>query len=141
MASSVDVDGLVAGLQAWGERTSEATRASAEEAVEVVGDAIRDNLRLHYYPPSSDPGSPPGWRTGWLHDHVYTRVLGLDTGAQGRAYPSTVYARIQELGGLAGRNHASLLPPRPYVDPASDETAPRVGEIFAEHWRNALPAG
>jgi hypothetical protein len=141
VSATVDVGGWLVGLQAWGERTIEATRAGAEEAVEVVADAIRDNLRRSYYPPSSPQGEPPAWRTGYLHDHVYTRVLANDTGAQGRAYPSTVYARLQELSGWAGRDHASFLPARPYVRPASEGTAPRVGQIFAEHWRRALPAG
>lgn len=139
MAATVDADPWIAGFRAWGERTIEATRAGAEEAVEVVADAIRDNLNRSYYPPASEPGEPPAWRTGYLHDNVYTRVLGIENGVQGRAYPSTVYARIQELSGWAGRDHASFLPARPYVGPASDETAPRVGEIFAEHWRNAQP--
>ena len=30
---------------------------------------------------------------------------------------TTVYARIQELGGNAGRGHAAHLPARPYLEP------------------------
>lgn len=139
MAVTVDTGAFAAGLRAWAERTVEATHAATEASAEIVREAVQDNLRLSYYPPASEPGDPPAWRTGWLHDSVYVRVLALEDGWQGRIYPSTVYARIQELGGNAGRNHASYLPPRQYVEPASNETAPRVGETFAEHWRNAQP--
>ena len=40
-----------------------------------------------------------------------------------RVAPTTVYARIQELGGQAGRGHQSALPPRPYVSPAVTKSA------------------
>jgi phage gpG-like protein len=32
-----------------------------------------------------------------------------------------VYSRIQELGGRTGRNHATYLPPRPYMRPALNQ--------------------
>lgn len=35
---------------------------------------------------------------------------------------ATPYARIQEYGGHTGRNHASYIPPRPYLKPAQDDT-------------------
>jgi phage gpG-like protein len=139
VAATVDIDAFAAGLRAWAERTVEGTQEATQAASEVVREAVQDNLRFSYYPPASEPGEPPAWRTGWLHDNVYVRVLPIDGGWQGRIYPSTVYARIQELGGNAGRDHASYLPARPYVEPASNETAPRVGEAFAERWRNAQP--
>jgi len=35
---------------------------------------------------------------------------------------ATPYARIQEYGGQAGRNHASYIPPRPYLVPAQNDS-------------------
>lgn len=139
MAATVQTDGLVAALRAWQERTIEATQQAAHDAGEVVREAIQDNLARTSYPPASEPGEPPAWRTGYLHEHVYVRVLSTDVGWQARIYPSTVYARIQELSGWAGRDHASFLPERPYVRPASEQTAPQVGRIFVDRWRGAMP--
>lgn len=140
MSASVAVEGFIAALERWGGRTAQATQAGTEDAIEVVREAIQANLTRSYYPPVSEPGEPPAWRTGYLHDRVYAHTLPVDGGWQGRAYPSTVYARIHELSGWAGRDHKSFLPARPYVQPASDETAPEVGRIFAQAWRDALPA-
>lgn len=141
MAGSVQADALLDALQAWGERVQEATQAAAHEAAEDVREAIQDNLRRSHYPPASEPGEPPAWRTGYLHDSVYVRVLSTEGGWQARIYPSTVYARIQELSGRAGREHRSFLPARPYVSPARDATIPRVGQRFADAWRRATPGG
>lgn len=141
MGASVDVEGFAAALRAWGERTVEATQQAAHDAGEIVREAIQDNLARSTYPPASEPGEPPAWRTGYLHEHVYVHVLPTDTGWQARIYPSTVYARIHELSGWAGRDHASFLPQRPYVRPASEETAPRARQAFIDAWRNAMPRG
>ena len=35
---------------------------------------------------------------------------------------ATPYARIQEYGGNAGRNHANYIPPRPYLAPALNDS-------------------
>jgi len=37
---------------------------------------------------------------------------------------ATPYARIQEYGGTAGRNHAAHIPPRPYLAPALNDSRP-----------------
>jgi phage gpG-like protein len=63
----------------------------------------------------SQPGEPPSLVTGQLRRSVVMVPKGpghVQVGA------TTVYARIQELGGDAGRDHASHLPPRPYLAPA-----------------------
>lgn len=141
MGATVQLDGLIESLQAWGERTQEATQAAAREGGGIVREAIQDNLRRSYYPPSSTPGDPPAWRTGFLHDSVYVHVLPVDSGWQARIYPSTVYARIQELGGVTGAGYRTHLQPRPYVQPAGEATAERVGQSFADAWRRATPGG
>jgi phage gpG-like protein len=72
-------------------------------------------------PTPSPPGSPPALISGALRRSVITRP---DAASGYRASVTVggtiVYARIQELGGRAGRNHASLLPPRPYLRPAAE---------------------
>lgn len=141
MGATVDASGWTDALRAWGERTIEATQQGVHDAGEVVREAIQDNLALRYYPPASPEGEPPAWRTGYLHDTVYMRVLATDGGWQARVYPSTVYARIQELGGMAGRDHRSYLPPRPYVEPGLDASFQRVGDIMTAAWRGAQPGG
>jgi phage gpG-like protein len=72
-------------------------------------------------PTPSSPGQPPSLISGQLRRSVKTtRVYpsGVATWTSHVA-PTTVYARIQELGGDAGRDHRSHLPPRPYVRPAT----------------------
>lgn len=56
-------------------------------------------------------------RTGRLRgsiQHVYRNTTG---GPQVRIGPGVVYAAIHEFGGHAGRNHATYIPPRPYIKP------------------------
>lgn len=42
--------------------------------------------------------------------------------------PDTPYARIQEYGGNAGRGHRSYIPPRPYLEPALNDSS---GELLS----------
>jgi phage gpG-like protein len=141
-SASVQVDDFLAALQAWGERTTEATQAGVKDGAEVVRKAIQDNLSARSYPPASPAGEPPALRTGYLHDNVYVRgPLAVDAGWQARIYPSTVYARIHELSGWAGRGHRSFLPARPYVRTASESSAQAAGDAVAKAWRQALPGG
>lgn len=72
-------------------------------------------------PTPSAPGDPPALVSGALRRSVKT-VPGTARGARAsvKVGGTVVYARIQELGGRAGRNHASLLPPRPYLKPAAE---------------------
>jgi phage gpG-like protein len=70
---------------------------------------------------NSPPGSPPALVSGALRGSVRpeppvssgTRCVVVVGG-------TVVYARIQELGGWAGRGHRSHLPPRPYLKPAAE---------------------
>jgi hypothetical protein len=74
-------------------------------------------------PTPSPPGSPPSLISGALRSSFeITPPLGTGSGRWTSVLgPTSVYARIQELGGDAGRDHASHLPPRPYLKPAYDE--------------------
>ena len=71
-------------------------------------------------PTPSQPGEPPSLITGQLRRSVIMRPKGR---AHVQVGATTVYARIQELGGAAGRNHASQLPARPYLKAAMRKLA------------------
>lgn len=139
--ATVDSAAFADALRTWAQRTIEATQSGVKAGAEIVREQIQDNLARSYYPPASQPGQPPAWRTGYLHDSVYVRTLAVESGWQARIYPSTVYARIQELSGWAGREHRSFLPARPYVRPAVESSAERAAAAIADAWRKAQPGG
>jgi phage gpG-like protein len=78
-------------------------------------------------PTPSSPGEPPSLISGALRRSV-TLVPAVPVGAaatwMAEVYPTAVYARIQELGGQAGRGHHSTLPPRPYMAPTLTRIRP-----------------
>lgn len=91
-------------------------------------------------PTTSAPGSPPDVVTGTLRRSIKSspvQVNGLV--AKGSVYPTAVYARIQELGGPAGRGGKTNLPARPYMTPAHDKALPAMRRVAAEEWAKALP--
>lgn len=71
----------------------------------------------------SSPGSPPAVVTGSLRRSFHTEgPVRIGFGRyQAMVGPSMVYARIQELGGQAGVNHATTLPARPSFSAAYAE--------------------
>lgn len=139
--ATVEVSAFTAALQAWGERTHAATKSGVQDAGTQLKGEIQAVLRQREYPPASPPGTPPAVRSGDLADSVQQRTVELDGGYQERVYPSTVYARIHELSGWAGKGHKSFLPKRPYVQPTLDRFADDLRPIMIEAWRGALPGG
>lgn len=125
-------------LSALVERVRAGVADGVEQGTEVLKEQIQENLSTSHYPPVSEPGTPPAYRTGYLHDSVYTMYTPTETGAYGEVWPSTVYARIHELSGWAGRGHRSFLPKRPYVEPARDEQADHIRQIIATRVAQAL---
>lgn len=72
--------------------------------------------------PGSPPGTPPAYVSGELQRSVrQTEESGPGAVAWVDIAPTTVYARIQELGGISGAGHRTHLLPRPYVRPALDQ--------------------
>jgi phage gpG-like protein len=73
-------------------------------------------------PTPSLPGSPPAVVTGTLRrSYTVDGPVRLGFGVYEAAIgPTVVYARVQELGGQAGRNLAATLPARPSFVPAYD---------------------
>jgi phage gpG-like protein len=53
---------------------------------------------------------------------------------------ATPYARIQEYGGYAGRNHAAYIPPRPYLGPALNDVRPDLMAAIQEAVDKAIAA-
>ena len=137
-AVSVDYAAFTAAVDALKTRVHAATADGVEQGADLVKEAVQENLARSHYPPASDPGSPPAMRTGFLREEVYATSAPTETGASAEIWPSTVYARIQELGGIAGKDHRSHLPPRPYVEPALEDSADRFGQIMAKVWAEAI---
>lgn len=89
-------------------------------------------------PTLSSPGEPPSLVTGQLRRSVKTTpAVRIGAGTwQASVGPTAVYARIQELGGVAGRGHASRLPARPYLQPSLREmiSSGELWAAFREGW-------
>lgn len=115
---------------------------AVSEGMTIVHREIAEQLRLTSHPPGtptpSRPGDPPSLVTGNLVRSIdeYGPYYDNANRVTGLVGPTAVQARIQELGGDTGRNHATHLPPRPYVRPAVAIARPLVAEshrrIFAD---------
>jgi phage gpG-like protein len=70
-------------------------------------------------PTPSAPGEPPSMISEDLYLSITVRTVGDGHVQVGG---TTAYARIQELGGITGRGHATTLPARPYLRPALEST-------------------
>jgi phage gpG-like protein len=91
-------------------------------------------------PTPSPPGQPPAKISGDLADSVEATAP-----RSGGAYRwttevggHTVYARIQGMGGMTGRNHATTPPPRPYLEPAAQEGGRRISEAGQRAFRREV---
>lgn len=115
-------------LRAYGRRAIQeggpaAAAAMAAEAERAMKAKLSERSHAPRTPTPSPPGSSPAIITGTLRRSV-TGTAPRQTGSyrwETTAGPTVVYSRIQELGGRTGRNHATTLPPRPYVSPAMRE--------------------
>lgn len=118
---------LAAELRAIAERAAGPGGQAAAAAMALEGErAIKTKLSTYSHgkgtPTPSPPGQPPAIVTGTLRRSVITQPpLGGGGRWVATVGPTVVYARIQELGGDTGRNHATHLPARPYVHPAIEQ--------------------
>jgi phage gpG-like protein len=139
---------LRAALKARADAFDAATRKGTADAAHLAETAMKRKLTTYSHPKgtptTSPPGQPPALVTGQLRRSIRvegpTRV-GPST-YQARIGPTAVYGRIQELGGMAGRGHASYLPPRPYVSPVLAEltASGRLRDAYMAAWRAAMGA-
>jgi hypothetical protein len=123
--------------------------AAAAAMADEGAKEIRHQLSLRSHPPGtptpSPAGQPPARISGRLGGSVIT-VRPVPAGAHrwsAAAGPTAVQARIQDRGGRAGRNHATTLPPRPYMRPASMvlRSTGRSSRAAAQAFRRAVFGG
>jgi phage gpG-like protein len=87
-------------------------------------------------PTPSSPGQPPSLVSGDLRRSIEaTPPIQADDAYMIDVGPTAVYARIQELGGQAGRG--STLPPRPYMAPALRAAKGDIADAIQSAWRRA----
>lgn len=122
-----------------------------QKAAEAMGlllqrELVTGEYRRYSHPPGtktpSPPGQPPALVTGRLRASVRkepasgARQVGPHR-FQTKVGPTTVYGRIQELGGRTGRNHATVLPARPAVMPAVARNMGRLNEVSVKAFKQA----
>lgn len=137
----VDTGAFVAALERLASRAGDVTHKAAADGAEIVAAATVAKLTEKSHPPGtktpSAPGEPPAMISGHLMESVHTTAV--DTTAnryEVSVGPTAVYARIQELGGTAGRG--AQLPARPYLSPALEETRAAIGDLVTQAWRDML---
>jgi len=120
----------------------EGGRAAAEAMAAAGQDEIRRKLgqRSHARgtPTPSAPGTPPARISGRLQGSIGT-TSPQGGGGVWTAYVGprgVVYAAIQQHGGVAGRNHAAHLPPRPYM--GVDAAMARISQAGATAFYRAV---
>lgn len=137
---------VISALRAMGERAAAATPQAVVAGQAVIEGRARAALSRYSHPPGTPtpapPGGPPALVTGRLRSSFdlagpTQQGVGVWRSVMG---PTAVYARIQELGGRAGRNHASVLPARPYLRPSVEEAlhSGLVRAQFVQAWGRAI---
>lgn len=145
----IKLDGLDAAIKALAAkeiRITTATRSAVRAGNLLAQRRAHAQLSRYGYHPAgtptpSPPGEPPARITGALRGSLKpTGPTPTPMGFTARMGPTVAYGRIQELGGVTGRNHATTLPPRPYMKPvhASLRTDGALRGIFIAAWRRAL---
>lgn len=149
MAGSVQVVGLTelnAALTRLTASFNFATRSATAHAAHLLEAEIKKTLATSSHPRNtptpSRPGEPPSLVTGTLRRSISVKgphPLGLGRW-EAQIGPTAVYGRIQELGGVTGRGHATTLPARPYVEPSFHKLAATgaLSRIYHAEWRRAI---
>jgi phage gpG-like protein len=122
----VSVEDVSGKLRAMQDKARYAAAAAAvamgvDFSVEVQAEELRRYSHAYGEPTNSPPGEPPAYVSGALARSVYPEPVEVSgTTAKVIVGGHVVYARIHELSGWAGRDHASFLPKRPYLKPAAE---------------------
>jgi hypothetical protein len=105
-------------------RANKACERGANNAAKLVATETKKKLTTTTHrkgtPTPSRPGQPPSLVTGTLRRGVIivpAKPVG-GTAWASQVGPTSVYARVQELGGDTGR---AVLPARPYLAPSVDK--------------------
>lgn len=123
-------------------RQNAATGIGLGKCLHLMEREIKAELSLGSHAPGeptgSAPGEPPDLVTGDLRRSVQTDGPRQETTSSwsGEVGPTTEYARIQELGGVAG--HGVVLPARPYVAPTLEKMQPAMLAVMRAEWAGAL---
>lgn len=141
-------------LQAWDNalwftqaRVRRHTATALRKGMTVIERRVKIYLRTFTHPEGtptpSPPGGPPALVTGNLMRSWRVKGGVRYVGMSGNIMeihggPTAKYARIQELGGRAGRHHRSRLPKRPYVRPMVKAVRRELRAVFVEQWTKAL---
>jgi phage gpG-like protein len=136
---SLDIDEMEAKISDWSANVRKHNRLGALDAAEFIKEIVQEKLSMFPHAPGTPTEAPPitgpvGFISGRLHDSIEVRDMPI--GGYAKVGTSNVYARIQELGGFAGRDHTTYLPPRPYFRTSIEED--EVGRIFYWHWKEAM---
>ena len=123
------------------EQMRRATIAATAKALHLIERRAKQNLGLKSHkegtPTPSAPGEPPALISGNLRRSI--TVAGPDAVTanswRGQVGPTAVYGRIQELGGPTGHG---VLPARPYLTPAYDDSKEEIRAIFEAAWTKAI---
>ncbi|MBD0743606.1 hypothetical protein BG418_18710 [Streptomyces sp. CBMA152] len=127
-------------------RVEAATPRALDQGMALFEGRARSNLSRYSHqrgtPTPSPPGQPPALISGRLRSSFQSTApvqagAGMWSAVVG---PTTVYARIQEEGGMAGRGHRSRIPKRPYLRPAADDLLRDTAliAVFERSWGTAL---
>ena len=126
-------------------RVTEASGEAVDDVLEQIGREAGRLLSLGSHPrgtpTGSAPGSPPWLISGRLSRSITVVKATAASGGKwsGKVGPTrVVYARIQEVGGWAGRHHRSFLPPRPYMKPAVRLVKPKIRDTFVVRYHRAV---
>jgi hypothetical protein len=120
--------------------------AALAMSLDFAAEVKKNELSRYSHDPGtatpSPPGEPPALISGALRREVRpVPVLPAERYRMRVLVGSTVvYARIQELGGWAGRGHASYLPPRPYLKPAAERVigSRQAGRAAVRGWTSVM---
>lgn len=123
MATIAEVNDKLAQMKA---KAPAAARAAALGMGLLMTSETLLTLRTFSHPQGEPTNSPPGSPPAWVSGALAGSVRPLPPMGSGPVWSvivggTTVYARIQELGGDAGRDLASHLPPRPYLKPTAEK--------------------
>lgn len=137
----VDTSAFTAALDNLSRKAGDVTRQAAKDGADVISAATVAKLteKSHPWgtPTPSAPGEPPAMISGDLAGSMrITDVTEVDNTYEVELGPTEVYARIQELGGTAGRG--AQLPARPYLAPAVEESRDEVRDLITQAWKDML---
>lgn len=147
MAFVVTGGGAMRGaMKAMAERVDLATKAATATGAHLIEAEMKKTLTTSSHkkgtPTPSRPGEPPSLVTGQLRRSI--KVKGprrLAPGVyQAQIGPTAVYGRIQDQGGMAGRNRSTHLPARPFVAPTKTrvEKSGQLARVYRDAWMKAM---